>query len=85
MALFHGFQRRRIRTSGATINLVTAGRGEPLLHGYPQTHAVWHRIAPPLARTYTVVCADLRGYGDSSKLKGLPDHSKSRIDRHGRA
>jgi haloacetate dehalogenase len=77
MALFPGFQRRRIRTSGATINLVTAGRGEPvlLLHGYPQTHAIWHRIAPPLARTYTVICADLRGYGDSSKPKGLPDHS----------
>src|SRR5215218_6798384 len=77
MALFRGFQRRRIRTSGATINLVTAGQGEPvlLLHGYPQTHAIWHRIAPTLARTYTVVCADLRGYGDSSKPRGLPDHS----------
>jgi haloacetate dehalogenase len=77
MALFPGFERRRIRTSGAIINLVTSGRGEPvlLLHGYPQTHAIWHRIAPELARTYTVVCADLRGYGDSSKPKGLPDHS----------
>jgi haloacetate dehalogenase len=77
MALFPGFERRRVRTSGALINLVTSGRGEPvlLLHGYPQTHVIWHRIAPELARSYTVVCADLRGYGDSSKPKGLPDHS----------
>ena len=77
MSLLPGFKRRRIRTSGATINLVTAGQGEPvlLLHGYPQTHVIWHRIAPTLARTSAVVCADLRGYGDSSKPKGLPDHS----------
>jgi len=46
-----------------------------MLHGYPETHAMWHKIAPDLARDYTVVCADLRGYGDSSKPKGLPDHS----------
>jgi haloacetate dehalogenase len=77
MSLLPGFKRRRIHTSGATINLVTAGQDEPvlLLHGYPQTHVIWHRIAPTLARTCTVVCADLRGYGDSSKPKGLPDHS----------
>jgi len=77
MSLFPGFERRRVRTSGATINLVTAGVGPPvlMLHGYPQTHAMWHKIAPELARRYTVVCADLRGYGDSSKPKGLPDHS----------
>lgn len=77
MSLFPGFEQRRIRTSGATINLVSAGTGDPvlLLHGYPQTHACWHRIAPDLARRYTVVCPDLRGYGDSSKPKGLPDHS----------
>jgi haloacetate dehalogenase len=75
--LFEGFARRRIRTSGATINLRTAGKGPPvlLLHGYPETHAMWHKVAPALARDYTVVCADLRGYGDSSKPKGLPDHS----------
>jgi haloacetate dehalogenase len=77
MALFPGFEQRRIRTSGATINLVKAGSGEPvlLLHGYPQTHACWHHVAPALARDYTVVCADLRGYGDSSKPRGLPDHA----------
>jgi len=56
---------------------VTKGDGAPLLllHGYPETLAMWHKIAPDLARDYTVVCADLRGYGDSSKPKGLPDHS----------
>lgn len=77
MSLFPGFARQRIRTSGATINLVTGGKGPPLLllHGYPETHAMWHKMAPALARDYTVVCADLRGYGDSSKPKGLPDHS----------
>lgn len=77
MALFPGFNHRRIRTAGATINLVTGGEGPPLLllHGYPETHAMWHKMAPDLARDYTVVCPDLRGYGDSSKPKGLPDHS----------
>ena len=75
--LFPGFERRRVRTSGATINLVIGGDGPPLLllHGYPQTHAMWHKVAPVLARDYTVVCADLRGYGDSSKPRGLPGHT----------
>ena len=77
MKLFPGFKSKRIRTSGATINLVHGGKGTPvlLLHGYPETHAMWHKVAPALARDYTVVCPDLRGYGDSSKPKGLPDHS----------
>jgi haloacetate dehalogenase len=58
--LFPGFKRRRIRTSGATINLETGGDGPPvlLLHGYPETHAMWHKVAPQLARDYTVVCPD---------------------------
>ena len=77
MPLFPGFQKKKIRTTGATINLVTSGEGPPvlLLHGYPETHAMWHKVAPVLAREYTVVCPDLRGYGDSSKPKGLADHS----------
>jgi haloacetate dehalogenase len=75
--MFPGFQRKRVRTRGAAINLVAGGKGEPvlLLHGYPETHAMWHKVAPGLARDYAVVCPDLRGYGDSSKPKGLPDHS----------
>jgi haloacetate dehalogenase len=77
MAFFKGFTQRRIKTSGATINTMTAGSGEPvlLLHGYPQTMVCWHEVAPALTKEYTVVCADLRGYGGSSKPKGLPDHS----------
>jgi haloacetate dehalogenase len=77
MKLFAGFRKKRVRTSGALINLAHGGKGPPvlLLHGYPQTHAMWHKVAPALARDYTVVCADLRGYGASSKPTGLPDHS----------
>ena len=77
MGLFKNFTRGKIRTSGAKINLVTSGSGPPvlMLHGYPQTHVMWHKVAPALARDCTVVCADLRGYGDSSKPKGMPDHS----------
>jgi len=77
MSLFPGFLQKKLRTSGATINLAVGGEGPPvlLLHGHPQTHAMWHKVAPQLAREYTVVCPDLRGYGDSSKPKGLPDHS----------
>ena len=75
--MFKGFTKRTIRTSGASIHLVMRGEGPPvlLLHGYPETHAMWHGVAPDLARDYTVVCADLRGYGASSKPTGLPDHS----------
>lgn len=74
---FPGFEREQIQVGGARINLVRGGTGPALLllHGYPQTHCIWHRIAPRLAQRYTVVAADLRGYGDSSKPAGLPDHS----------
>ena len=67
--MLRGFDYQQIETSGATINVATAGTGSPLLllHGYPQTHAMWHLIAPELSRDFTVVCPDLRGYGDSSK------------------
>lgn len=67
--MFEGFERKRIRTSGAEIALVTGGRGAPLLllHGYPQTHAIWHQVAPRLAERFTLVIPDLRGYGASSK------------------
>ncbi len=75
--LFPGFERKQIAVSGARINLVHGGTGPAvlLLHGYPQTHCIWHKIAPRLAEKFTVVAADLRGYGDSSKPAGLPDHS----------
>ena len=74
--LFPGFEQRSVPTSGATIHCVVGGSGPPLLllHGYPQTHAMWHRVAPRLAERHTVVCADLRGYGDSSKPRGDDAH-----------
>jgi haloacetate dehalogenase len=74
--LFPSFTSCRIKTSGAEINCVVGGSGPPLLllHGYPQTHAMWHKLAPRLAERYTVVCSDLRGYGDSSKPDGGERH-----------
>ncbi len=74
--MFEGFDELQIETSGATINLVKGGSGPPLLmlHGYPQSHVMWHKIAPRLAEDFTVVAPDLRGYGDSSKPHGDPEH-----------
>ena len=74
---FPGFERRRVATSGAEINLVIGGSGPPLLllHGYPQTHVMWRKIAPRLAAEFTLVIPDLRGYGDSSKPLSTPDHA----------
>ncbi|MFN8499801.1 MAG: alpha/beta hydrolase [Anaerolineae bacterium] len=74
--MFEGFERRRVETSGASIHLVVGGSGPPLLllHGYPQTHVMWHKIAPALAEDFTVVAPDLRGYGDSAKPEGGEGH-----------
>jgi haloacetate dehalogenase len=74
---FPGFTTHRVGTSGAEIRCVVGGDGPPvlLLHGYPQTHAMWHHVAPALARNYTVVCADLRGYGDSGKPASDDSHA----------
>ena len=67
--MFEGFTTARIETMETVINLVRGGSGHPvlLLHGYPQTHVTWHKVAPILAERYTVVAPDLRGYGDSGK------------------
>ena len=67
--MFEDFTSAQIETSETVINLVYGGSGEPvlLLHGYPQTHVMWHKVAPMLAEQYTVVAPDLRGYGDSGK------------------
>jgi haloacetate dehalogenase len=75
--MFPGFSQHRIATAGAEINVRRGGDGPPvlLLHGYPQTHVCWHRVAPVLARRFTVVVADLRGYGDSSKPASTESHA----------
>ena len=72
-----GFETRTVDGDGARIAVATAGDGPPLLllHGYPQTRACWHRVAPALARRFTVVAADLRGYGDSDRPPGGDDHA----------
>jgi haloacetate dehalogenase len=74
--MFEGFTLTRIKTSEAELRVRIGGQGPPLLllHGHPQTHVMWHRIAPDLARDFTVVAPDLRGYGESSKPKTTADH-----------
>ena len=75
MSFFPGFEQRRVKVGDLTLNVRMGGSGAPLLllHGYPQTHAVWHRIAPELARHFTAVCPDLKGYGDSDAPAPAPD------------
>lgn len=75
--LFPGFRLLDIETAGARIRVRTGGDGPPLLllHGYPQTHALWHGVAARLKDRFTIVCADLRGYGDSGKPPTEPDHA----------
>lgn len=67
--MLEGFASLRIARDGVTLNVRRAGQGAPLLllHGHPQTHAMWHRVAPQLAERFDVVLMDLRGYGDSDR------------------
>ena len=83
MTWFDNFEQRSFEVNGATINarMSTTALGDVqkpallLLHGFPQSHVMWHRVASLLAQDYFLVLPDLRGYGDSSKTPGLPDHS----------
>ena len=82
--MFQGFTKTQIQTTETSINLVHGGSGSLLLllHGYPQTHVMWHKVAPVLAENHTVVMPDLRGYGDSGKplLANDPErYSKRRM------
>jgi haloacetate dehalogenase len=74
--MFEGFEHITVETAGATINVIRGGKGSPvlLLHGYPQTHVMWHKIAPRLAQDFSVVVPDLRGYGDSSRPPDGENH-----------
>jgi haloacetate dehalogenase len=73
--MFEGFETRRITVRGAELNLRVGGDGPPvlLLHGFPQTHLAWHRVAPVLAERFTLVVPDLPGYGASRGLAPTPE------------
>ncbi len=77
--MFDGFTDRRIALpTGVTLRVRVGGEGPPvlLLHGYPQTHVCWHKVAPLMVeKGFTVVASDLRGYGDSSRPETTPDHA----------
>jgi haloacetate dehalogenase len=75
--MFEGFALDRIDTGEAVLRVRHGGSGPPvlLLHGHPRTHATWHRVAPLLAERFTVICPDLRGYGESSKPPTTADHA----------
>jgi haloacetate dehalogenase len=76
MDFFPEFERRTIHTSGTSINVVSGGNGPPLLllHGYPQTHIIWRKLAPELSRNFALIMPDLRGYGDSGKPPAGDNH-----------
>ena len=76
-AFFEGFGLEFLELSAGRLRLRRGGKGPPLLllHGNPQTHAMWHKVAPALAREYTVVCPDLRGYGASFKPPATASHA----------
>jgi haloacetate dehalogenase len=75
-SMFDDFKQERIDVGDAVLRVRHGGRGTPvmLLHGHPRTHTTWHRVAPLLAAEHTVICPDLRGYGESSKPPTTADH-----------
>ncbi len=79
MDFFPGFRRELVRANGIDINAVVGPKRDGpallLLHGYPQTHVIWHKVASRLAQRFNVVASDLRGYGDSAKPAATPDHA----------
>ena len=74
--MFEGFTLETVELDEVTLRVRHGGSGPPLLllHGHPQTHVMWHLVAPQLADFFTVVCPDLRGYGDSSKPPSTSEH-----------
>ena len=76
-AMFEGFTEHDIDHAGVCVRARRGGTGPPLLllHGHPQTHVMWHKVAGPLAQRFTVVAMDLRGRGDSSRMPASGDHA----------
>jgi len=76
--MFEGFTLEHIDVGPAVLRVRHGGSGPPvlLLHGHPRTHVTWHKVAPLLSERFTVVCPDLRGYGQSSKPPTTPDHAR---------
>ena len=76
MLFSENFKEEIVDVNGVKINCRHGGFGDPLLliHGYPQTSAIWHKVAPTLAKSFYIICPDLRGYGKSSKPKGVENH-----------
>lgn len=74
--MFEGFKQDKKEVNGVIINYRIGGSGPGLLllHGHPQTHFLWHKVAGELAKHFTVVASDLRGYGDSGKPEADPEH-----------
>jgi haloacetate dehalogenase len=77
--VFSGFNLDRVDVGDVVLRVRHGGSGPPvlLLHGHPRTHTTWHRLAPLLADAFTVVCPDLRGYGESSKPADRADHAQA--------
>src|SRR5215469_10881695 len=75
-SFFPGFAAESVETSGTTIHVLRKGTGRPLLllHGYPETHLTWHKVAPQLAERFSVIVPDLRGYGQSGRPEGGERH-----------
>ncbi|MGB3295763.1 MAG: alpha/beta hydrolase [Phormidesmis sp.] len=74
--IFPNFTCQKVQIANLTLHMCIGGSGPPLLllHGYPQTHVMWHKVAPTLAQHFTVVCPDMRGYGDSDTPLSDPAH-----------
>ncbi len=77
--MFEGFTLANVDVGEVTLRVRYGGRGQPvvLLHGHPRTHTTWHRVAPRLADSFSVVCPDLRGYGRSTLPPDAPEHAQS--------